>query len=97
MRTRIYYLLKEIPGKSRPRTSEVIGCTGRELKKHLEDQFTPEMCWENYGTYWHVDHIIPLASAGEDVERLVMLCHYTNLQPLSAKENLRKGSKLIVP
>lgn len=33
--------------------------TLKELKLHLESQFTPEMSWDNYGSYWEIDHIIP--------------------------------------
>lgn len=30
-----------------------------DLMRHLESQFTPPMSWDNYGTYWEIDHIIP--------------------------------------
>lgn len=30
-----------------------------ELRAHLESLFTPEMNWDNYGSYWELDHIIP--------------------------------------
>lgn len=49
------------------------------------------MTWENYGQ-WHIDHIIPLAE-GKTARQLNKLCHYTNLAPLWAQENLRKGKK----
>lgn len=76
----------------RSKTFDLIGCSHQDLKKHLESMFTDGMSWENYGE-WHVDHKIPLASAKteEDVARL---CHYTNLQPLWAEDNLRKGARL---
>ena len=51
------------------------------------------MTWDNYGE-WHVDHIIPLSSAENEIE-LIELCHYRNLQPLWAKENLMKKDKII--
>jgi hypothetical protein len=51
------------------------------------------MSWANYGTAWHIDHIIPLASA-RDIDELVALCHYSNLQPLWAEENQLKSNKL---
>jgi len=77
------------------KTFDIVGCTPEFLKEHLEKQFKNEMAWENYGLYgWHIDHIIPLSSAKNE-EELYKLCHYTNLQPLWAKENLSKGSKIL--
>ena len=40
----------------------------------------------------HIDHIIPLATAKTE-EDVIKLCHYTNLQLLKAKDNLKKGAK----
>lgn len=68
-----------------------IGCSKEQLKAHLEAQFKTGMTWANYGSQWHVDHIIPLASA-ESVEHMARLNHYTNLQPLWAWENRAKGA-----
>ena len=51
------------------------------------------MSWENQGK-WHIDHIIPLSSAANE-EELYKLCHFTNLQPMWATDNIRKGSKII--
>jgi hypothetical protein len=55
------------------------------------------MSWGNYGFRgWHIDHIIPLASFDlTDREQFLKACHHTNLQPMWAKENLSKGSKLV--
>jgi hypothetical protein len=65
------------------------------LKIHLEKQFKDGMSWENHSLFgWHIDHIIPLSSAESDDE-LKKLCHYTNLQPLWAKENIVKRNKII--
>jgi hypothetical protein len=63
------------------------------LKKHLEIQFIEGMSWENQGK-WHIDHKIPLSSAKTE-EEVYKLCHYTNLQPLWAEDNLKKGSKIL--
>jgi hypothetical protein len=70
-----------------------LGCTIAELKIWLESQFAPEMTWENRGPVWHVDHKIPLAAFDlTDPVELKQACHYTNLQPLFARDNHRKGS-----
>lgn len=84
----------KILGNNRDETFEIIGCTPQSLKEHLERQFKDGMTWENHGLYgWHIDHIIPLSSAKTE-EELYKLCHYTNLQPLWAKDNLAKSNKL---
>jgi hypothetical protein len=75
------------------KTFDLVGITPKELKEHLEKQFFQGMSWGNYGE-WHIDHIIPLSSAKTEDE-IYKLCHYTNLQPLWAEDNLRKGNKLI--
>ena len=75
---------------------EYLGCTVPELKSYLESKFLPGMSWDNWTIDgWHIDHIKPLASFDLTVkEQLLEACHYTNLQPLWAKDNLSKGSKL---
>lgn len=76
-------------------TFNIVGCTPIELKEHIEKQFLEGMTWENYGFRgWHIDHIIPLASvdSNDDVYRL---SHYTNLQPMWASDNYKKGDKII--
>lgn len=74
------------------RTFQMLGCDYQALANHLESQFKQGMGWENRNE-WHIDHIIPLASAKNE-EELIALCHYTNLQPLWAAENLSKGARL---
>ncbi len=75
-----------------------LGCTISELKFYLEGKFAEGMNWENYGhRSWHIDHVIPLAFFDlTDREQFLKACHYTNLQPMWAKENLKKGHKVKV-
>lgn len=70
---------------------KIVECSPIELKLHLEKQFKDNMNWKNYGE-WHIDHIIPLAKAKNELE-VYKLSHYTNLQPLWALDNFKKGSK----
>lgn len=78
-------------------TEKYIGCSFKELKLHIESQFTENMSWDNYGLYgWHVDHIRPLSSFDLSVEsNLHLAWHFTNLRPLWAKDNLQKGKKYV--
>jgi len=91
-RKRIWAAIKEGGYTKKSKSFEMIGCSAKELMSFLEPKMTKGMTWENYGE-WHIDHIIPLASAKtiEDVERL---CHYSNLQPLWASENISKGARI---
>lgn len=69
-----------------------IGCTIAELRAHLESRFKQGMTWDNYGD-WHIDHIRPLSSFNlTDRAEQAMASHYTNLQPLWAADNIRKGA-----
>ena len=53
------------------------------------------MNWDNYGTLWHIDHIVPLKYKNPTVEETVQRLHYTNTQPLYAIENMRKCNRYI--
>jgi hypothetical protein len=71
-----------------------LGCSISDLKLYLESKFQPGMDWSNWNkTGWHIDHIKPLVSFNlEDPIEFQQAVHYTNLQPLWAKDNLIKGS-----
>lgn len=73
-----------------------LGCSLEELKTHLEIQFKEGMIWSNWSrTGWHIDHIIPLSSFDlTDREQFLKAVHYTNLQPLWAKDNIAKSNKI---
>jgi hypothetical protein len=94
MRSRLCGYLKKLNITKTNKTFEIVGCSPEFLKEHLESQFKDGMSWENRSK-WHIDHIIPLSSAKTEDE-LYKLCHYTNLQPLWAEENLKKSNKIIV-
>ena len=92
LRARTSKAFKSKGYKKESKTAKTLGASYKIVKKHLERQFTDGMNWENYGE-WHVDHIIPLASANTKDE-LINLCHFRNLQPLWAADNLSKGCRI---
>jgi len=91
LRGRIVDVLK---GHSKSDTTiSMLGCTIKEFWIHLEKKFTKDMTRENHGE-WHVDHIIPCASFDlSKPEEQAKCFHYTNLQPLWAIDNYKKGDR----
>lgn len=72
-----------------------MGADIETVKKHLESLFQNGMTWDNHGfDGWHIDHIVPCAAFDlTDPEEQKKCFHYTNLQPLWAKDNLSKGDR----
>lgn len=85
-RSHINLRLKNFLKTKKGRTLDYLGCNWDTYINHLEKQFDDNMSWENWGTYWEVDHIIPLSKGGS--------FHYTNCQPLTVEENRSKNNKL---
>jgi hypothetical protein len=78
---------------SRSHYLDLLGCRLSELASYLESKFLPGMSWENRNL-WHLDHIRPLKTFDlSDPRQLAVACHFTNLQPLWAADNLRKGHR----
>jgi len=91
LRNAVTYAFKRL-GKSKPnKTKDLLGCTWEEAKAHFESLFQEGMSWSNHGE-WHIDHIRPVASFGPD--KLHLMNHIYNLQPLWAKDNLIKSHTL---
>lgn len=68
------------------------------LKEHLTNQFDSNMNWENYGTYWHIDHIIPqsdLPYKSMEDENFKICWSLNNLRPLEARQNMKDGGSKI--
>jgi hypothetical protein len=92
-RTRLFFKSKNT--KKKNTTFEIVGCSPEFLKEYIESKFTEGMNWDLLGNKIHIDHIIPLSSAKNE-EEIYNLCHYTNLQPLWAEDNLKKSNKILV-
>jgi len=89
LRCRIWKILKGINKSSS--TLKLLDCSIVFLRNYLEIKFKRGMSWKNYGK-WHIDHIRPCASFDLSKPSEQRKCfHYTNLQPLWAEENLKKG------
>jgi hypothetical protein len=91
IRKRIYSYIKNDKIKNK---TNYLGCSIEEYKKYLEHQFTPEMSWGNYGSYWEIDHISSLYNFDFTNElNIFKAFHFTNTRPLSIKENRSRPKK----
>ena len=85
-------------GKGGRHWETLVGYSLKELMDHLELLFVPGMTWPNYGKYgWHIDHIIAKSRfniTSAECQAFKDCWALKNLQPLWAKDNLRKGAKL---
>jgi hypothetical protein len=89
-RQRLYKLLK---GKRK--SIKLIDCSMSFLKEWLESNFTEGMTFDNHGSYWHVDHVIPCSLFDLTNEDEINKCFkWTNLQPLEGKINMSKKNKI---
>jgi hypothetical protein len=94
LRTRIREVIKD--GQKGGSAIKDLGCSMEFLKQYLESKFQPGMTWDNWSIKgWHIDHIIPLSKFDlTNREQFLKACHYTNLQPLWAIDNIRKGNNV---
>jgi hypothetical protein len=95
LRSRLRIAIKN--HKKNGTTKELIGCDIGYLKDYLEQKFVEGMTWDNYGKNgWHIDHIMPCSSFDlSNPEEQRKCFHYTNLQPLWAKDNISKSDKIL--
>lgn len=93
LRARIGRIFRDAGYRKNGRTYEILGCDYEQFFKHIESQFTENMCWEKMGLHIHIDHKVPLAAAKSE-DDLIQLNHYSNLRPLWAVDNIKKGARL---
>ena len=94
-RNRIADALRDQGLKKTDRAAELLQMEIPEFRIYIQGQFRPGMTWGNHGPVWHLDHIIPCASFDltDKLQRQVCF-HWSNYQPLFAKENLCKAAKI---
>lgn len=74
------------------KTAEIIGCDWDFLFRHIERQFLPGMTWEKVGKEIHIDHITAISTA-KTSDEVLSLSHFTNLRPMGALDNMKKGAR----
>jgi hypothetical protein len=90
-RSRILSLLK----RKEKHTIEYLGCNCRFYMDWILKNNT-KYTFENYGSEWHIDHVIPLSKFDlyNEEEQLIAF-NWRNTMPLSVKENLSKNNKIL--
>ena len=97
LRGRLKKVLLRAGATARKPTRDLIGCTGAELKAHLEAQFPPGMSWANRDL-WHIDHVKPCCTFDlTDVSQQGLCFHFSNLRPLWVEQNLARKRKRYDP
>jgi hypothetical protein len=79
--------------KKNEKTIHYLGYSSSDLKYHLQSNFDENMNWENYGEYWHIDHIIPISLFKNDTP-ISVINSLKNLRPLEKNKNLMKSDNL---
>lgn len=94
IKNRISKLLR---GKKSKTIESLLGCNKDFYIRYIQSKFTNKMTWENYGSYWHIDHIVPCNFFNLDDEKNKMIAfNYRNTQPLEASLNCSKQDNLPV-
>ena len=80
------------------RTFDALPYTPEQLAEHLEKQFDDKMTWDNYGSYWDIDHIYPQSRLPYDSmehPNFAKCWALENLRPLEHKANIIKGNRVL--
>lgn len=87
-------LLSFLRGKNNTdRSRKMMGCSVGFLRNHIESTWQSGWSWQNHGTAWHIDHIVPLSWFPLTDEWLSVAFHWTNLHAMSREENHKKGAR----
>ena len=92
-------ITRALKGRTKPdRTEALLGCSFGEFRQYIGRLLRPGMTMDNYGSKWHIDHIIPCSAFDMTKEGQIRQCfHFTNLRPMWARANIRKGARITEP
>ena len=91
--SRIRIAVKTQSSNKARKTAEMLDCDLPFFFRWLEYNFTSYMNYDNYGTYWHLDHNIPFSHYDlSDIEQQLECFKWNNIFPLEKIKNITKGS-----
>lgn len=98
LRGTLNQILKRKNTKKYDSALKLVGCTIKELKYHIENQWEDGMNWNNWSVNgWHVDHIIPIDAFDLNYEYQRKECfNFKNLQPLWSNDNWKKSNNYFI-
>src|SRR5688572_3820429 len=93
LRSRLGQVLK---GESKSQTTrQLIGIDFEMFIKWIEYQLEEGMTLQNYGSVWHLDHVIPISSFNLlEEEELFKAMNWKNIRPLPPVKNNQKSNKI---
>jgi hypothetical protein len=93
--THVWGAMKDLNKIKDKHFKEYVGLTKQELRDYIESLMTEKMTWDNYGTYWVIQHIIPRAWK-ETKEDVYKLNYYKNLIPYEFSPNASLSDNIIL-
>jgi hypothetical protein len=92
-RARIHEVLK---GYKNCKSGKLLNCTREQIKIWLTFLMEDWMSWENFGTEWHIDHVVPVSFFNIiDSNEQKYAFHWSNLRPLRKETNISKFNKIV--
>lgn len=96
LRVLIIESFKKNKFKKSSKTENILGCTVSYFVDYILNLCPEGITLKDFGRFgYHIDHKIPISSA-KNIEEVIKLSHYTNLQPLWWRDNIQKSNKLIL-
>jgi hypothetical protein len=91
LRKRIWKCLENKSNSSK----EYLGCDIDFYKNWIEYTMEEDMTWENYGTLWNIDHVIPISNFDvENNEEAFKAFNWKNTCARYSAENFSKKNKI---
>jgi hypothetical protein len=91
-RSKIYYCFKD--GKDE-KTTEYLNCNNKYMKDWIKLNYDEKMNDENHGSYWHLDHVIPINTFDYTIEQNKHLAFgWYNMSALETSKNMNKKDKI---
>jgi hypothetical protein len=95
LRNQIARTLEMMRANRQFKTEQYVGCSFDEARRAIESKFELGMSWDNYGTAWELDHIVPMSSFDlSNPDQAMKVNHISNLQPMHPHFNRSKGNKI---